>query len=111
MVSCSQFAQATAVILRAGLVSWLIRFLNRPAIQWLDWPIVVGIDFLRTAVSYFQQRLLLFYRELVRVSVPLRATYRPGPRIVVLYAEAGSGRAILMNDSLGKHEGQRVLWT
>jgi hypothetical protein len=47
--SCSQFAQATALISGAGLVSWLIGFLNRPAIQWLDWPIVVGIDFLRTA--------------------------------------------------------------
>ena len=52
-----------------------------------------------------------YTRDLVRVSVPLRATYRPGPRIVVLYAEAGSGRAILMNDGLGKYERQRVLRT
>jgi hypothetical protein len=43
----------------------------------------------------------------VRVSVPLRTTYRPGPRIVVLYAEAGIGRAILMNDGLLKYEQQR----
>jgi hypothetical protein len=77
------------------------------------WPVSTNRE-LETRFTRFRRNILpslLFYRELVRVSVLLRATYRPGPRIVVLYAEAGSGRAILMNDSLGKHEGQRVLWT
>jgi hypothetical protein len=37
------------------------------------------------------------YRNLVRVSVPLRATHGPGPCIVVLYAETGNGRAISMS--------------
>lgn len=50
-------------------------------------------------------------RHLVRIAIPLRAPFRPGPRIVILYAEAGSGRAILMNDGLGKYERQRVLRT
>lgn len=49
--------------------------------------------------------------HLVRITIPLRAPHRPGPRIVILYAESGSGRAILMNDGLGKYQRQRVLRT
>jgi hypothetical protein len=39
---------ATALISRAGLVCWLIGFLNRPVIQWLDWPIVAGVEFCKS---------------------------------------------------------------